>query len=306
MTKRILVIGDSIIDRHWYCTPKGVSPEAPILNWDVDQIISRPGGAANVAHNLNTLIKLTKEDVEILFVSIISPEFISCIPAGFPIQGLVISAERKQSIKNRIIFYSPHQQITRFDQDVSIIPTEEELSDIKRYISSKQFDIGLISDYAHGGINREVLELVRKVCNLVIVDPKGDDLYKYQGLVDAITPNLKEFDELTDKKDDCLTRKLFILSSLIGNNGPPIKIILKRGEHGCLFWNQSSTELEPYRSERTVIDPTGAGDTFIAALAFYLAKDKDWISSVKEANRLAGISTTFPHCWIPERRFLNV
>jgi len=306
MTKRILVIGDSIIDRHWYCTPKGLSPEAPILTWEVDQIIDRPGGVANVAHNLNTLIKLTKEDIEICFVSIVSSELVDCMPAGSPIQDLIISTERKQSIKNRIIFYSPHQQITRFDQDVSIIPTEEEFFEISKRISYQQFDIGLISDYAHGGINREILELVRKVCNLVIVDPKGDDLYKYQGLVDAITPNLKEFDELTDKKDDCLIRKLFILSSLIGTKGSPIKIILKRGERGCLFWNQSSTEFKSYRSERTVIDPTGAGDTFIATLVFYLAKNKDWISSIKEANRLAGISTTFPHCWIPERRFLNV
>ena len=135
--KRILVVGDSIIDRHWYCTPISISPEAPILTWSVDRIEDHPGGVANVVNNLHSLCMINNsimpgKKINISFISGITAQLFCSLPENYPVSKTVFST-RKPTIKNRIIFSSPHQQITRFDQDNNdLISKEEEFEIIKR------------------------------------------------------------------------------------------------------------------------------------------------------------------------------
>ena len=53
--KKILVIGDVMLDKYWFSLPKSLSPEAPILDVEVEQCEYRAGGAANVALNIQQL-----------------------------------------------------------------------------------------------------------------------------------------------------------------------------------------------------------------------------------------------------------
>src|SRR5689334_19799057 len=53
--RRVLVIGDVILDRYLWGRATRVSPEAPVLVVDIDREELRLGGAANVAHNVKAL-----------------------------------------------------------------------------------------------------------------------------------------------------------------------------------------------------------------------------------------------------------
>lgn len=300
--KNILVVGDAIIDRHWYCTPKGVSPEAPILSWDVDEVINKVGGAANVVANLCTLTTIHQEPIDIDFISVVPPEFLTYVPIEFPTANLIVTP-RSPTVKNRIIFKNPHQQIVRFDEDNNTpLGLQHQAALIKR-IREKRYDIGVISDYSHGGVNREVVAAVREQCDLVVCDPKGVDSSKYNSLVDILTPNLQELKDLVPShKAHSLHSNITNLADTIeGHRCEPTTIILKLGEKGCITYSTNKGfGIEPcYRNGREVIDPTGAGDTFIATLSFELSRGAKLEKAVRSATRLAGISVTYPTCWVP-------
>ena len=80
LKKKILVIGDVMLDRYWMGQVNRISPEAPVPILDVDTSVDKPGGAANVAKNLSdfgmdvTLIGLTGEDEASEIVRNLSPK----------------------------------------------------------------------------------------------------------------------------------------------------------------------------------------------------------------------------------------
>lgn len=300
--RRMLVVGDPIIDRHWYCSPKGISPEAPILTWNVDKIVDQPGGTANVVSNIIKMIELSGEEIEVDFISVVPAALLRCLPEGFPTDGLVVSPS-PATVKNRIIYETPHQQMVRFDQDNICMRTEEEENEIVKRIGSRKYDLGLISDYSHGGATNPVIKAVRASCEIVLCDPKGDDPYRYEGMVDIITPNQKELADMTDNFDWGKSENSidFLSQALKGQREEDVTIVLKKGAKGCVIFGgeEDGKEFPPYRGGRTVIDPTGAGDTFISALAVGIIRGERLRTAIWEATRLAGIGVTYPNCWVP-------
>lgn len=53
--KKVLVIGDVMLDEYHWCQVDRISPEAPVPVCKVEKTTLVPGGAANVAHNIQTL-----------------------------------------------------------------------------------------------------------------------------------------------------------------------------------------------------------------------------------------------------------
>lgn len=300
---RVLVVGDSMIDRHWYCKPKAVSPEAPILTWDVDRIEDKPGGAANVAYNLYALENIYNTGIQTTFLSAGNQQLLDCIGDEFFSEIFYFGINNKISIKNRVIFENPHQQIVRFDEDSDRTIDRYTIENIATFIAPRKYDIGLISDYGHGLVSRGLVELVHNSCDLVICDPKGTDTLKYTGLVDILTPNRKELKDLTSDitVDSWMAQMMNLASTIKGHRGYSASVILKCGEEGCICYNTSTgfKNFTPYRTDQTVIDPMGAGDTFVATLTFELAKNKPIHEAIYKANQLAGISVTYPNCWVP-------
>ena len=52
-------------------------------------------------------------------------------------------------------------------------------------------------------------------------------------------------------------------------------LIIKKGEHGALLFNQNEVFFAPALPLEEVFDPTGAGDTFAGGFIGYLAQSKD-------------------------------
>jgi rfaE bifunctional protein kinase chain/domain len=299
--KKVLVVGDAMIDRNWYCTPKNISQEAPLINWDVDSIKDFLGGSANVVRNLVSLGQAGNIQLDVSFISKVPWYIKTEVDKEYVLKNSIVSFE-SPIVKNRIIFSNPYRQIIRFDENPNNKLSKEEEDRIVKKIKAKQFDIGLVSDYSYGGVTSRILEAVRASCKLVVIDPKGTDYLKYVGIAEAVTPNLKELNDLSLNKLDNTADKIIALAyALQGNQENPTTIILKKGNKGCTYWSyeEGFISFEPFKTEMPCIDPTGAGDTFIATLVYYLSENKTWMESVFQANSLAGISVTHPNCWIP-------
>ena len=112
--KKILVIGDVMLDRYWMGEVSRISPEAPVPILDVNDSIDKPGGAANVAKNLAdfgmdvTLIGLTGNDEASKKLSDL------LLKARIDFRPIV-DAKVRTTIKLRVI--DKNQQLMRIDHE---------------------------------------------------------------------------------------------------------------------------------------------------------------------------------------------
>ena len=120
-----------------------------------------------------------------------------------------------------------------------------------------------------------VLEQMNEKPKLVVLDTMNfwmdnalEDLYKVIKKIDVITINDEEARQLTGEYS------LVVAARKIHNMGPKY-VVIKKGEHGALLFNDDNVFYAPALPLEEVYDPTGAGDTFAGGFAGYLAKTED-------------------------------
>lgn len=120
-----------------------------------------------------------------------------------------------------------------------------------------------------------VLEQMDKTPELVVLDTMNfwmdnalDDLHKIMRKIDVITINDEEARQLTGEYS------LVVAARKIHEMGPKY-VVIKKGEHGALLFNNDNVFYAPALPLEEVFDPTGAGDTFAGGFAGYLAKTND-------------------------------
>ena len=148
--KRLLVIGDAVLDRYIKGSVSRISPEAPVPVVLQEESFYTPGGAANVANNLAslgadvTLVSKIGDDIE---GGILKRELKQ---RHIHTRGLFVDSHMSTVFKTRII--ARHQQIVRLDREkagkAGMDPIKEKK--ILPYLRShmKDFQAVIISDYA--------------------------------------------------------------------------------------------------------------------------------------------------------------
>ena len=195
--KKILVIGDVILDQHIVGKTSRISPEAPvpIVLQDGEPSFA-PGGAANVANNLrsfnaNVLLvgRIGKDPEGKIFLKELKKRRISA-------DGIFTENSTPTVLKTRIV--AQNQQVLRLDREKMNQVSDghlfkDILSLLQKQINS--LDAIIISDYGKGMITQP---LITKICSLaqkrktiVVVDPKVEHFAYYRG-VTGITPNKNE------------------------------------------------------------------------------------------------------------------
>jgi sugar/nucleoside kinase (ribokinase family) len=91
-----------------------------------------------------------------------------------------------------------------------------------------------------------------------------EDLMQLLKRVDGLVMNDSEAKLLTD--DENLVRAGHAVREL----GPKF-VVIKKGEHGAMFFSEYETYVLPAYPTQRVIDPTGAGDSFAGGMMGYLA-----------------------------------
>jgi D-beta-D-heptose 7-phosphate kinase/D-beta-D-heptose 1-phosphate adenosyltransferase len=287
--RRILVIGDLILDHYIWGNVNRISPEAPVPVVEVTRENFLLGGAANVAHNIVSLgahaavTGIIGEDIagEALR-NILGQKGIDC-------SGL-FTENRPTTVKTRVIAHS--QQIVRFDREDSKYVDGRILRGILSHIHSimNDFDAVIISDYKKGMITAELVSGILKKSRpkgiFVAVDPKVGHYNFYKG-VSLITPNLAEAalgSGMEIKDDKTLVKAGRSLLKKLALNA----VLITRGEQGMSLFEKGRITHIPTVAQR-VYDVTGAGDTVISALTLAYASGAGLEKAAVIANQAAGI-----------------
>ncbi|MCC9607360.1 PfkB family carbohydrate kinase [Blastopirellula sp. JC732] len=114
-----------------------------------------------------------------------------------------------------------------------------------------------------------------------------DDLEAMLKKVDGLVLNDSEAKKLTE--DENLVRA----GRKVLEMGPKF-VVLKKGEHGAMFFSEHETYVMPAFPTETVVDPTGAGDSFAGGMMGYLAEKNDFSpASLKEAMAYGTVVASF-------------
>ncbi|KAB8155746.1 sugar kinase [Kordia sp. TARA_039_SRF] len=127
----------------------------------------------------------------------------------------------------------------------------------------------------HPGVQMSVINQMTKKPKLIVLDTMNfwmdcawDDLLAVIKKVDVITINDEEARQLSGEYS------LVKAAQKIHEMGPEY-VVIKKGEHGALIFNDDNIFFAPALPLEEVFDPTGAGDTFAGGFSGYLAKHED-------------------------------
>ena len=282
---RALVVGDAMLDRYWYGDVDRISPEAPVPVVHVKEADERPGGAANVARNIQALqarcalLAVTGDDGDAdSLASLLAREAIEA--------HLVRDKLLNTTVKLRVI--SRHQQLIRIDFE-SPSSKDSRVKLLDRYLQDVgDYDVVVCSDYGKGGLGqiREMIEAARKLGKPIVIDPKGRDYSGYRG-ASMITPNRKEFEIVAGafRTNAELEQKARAMAEELALDA----VLVTRSEEGMSYIGRDGRTLHMPARARDVYDVTGAGDTVIATIGCAVAAGADIEDVLHLANVAAGV-----------------
>lgn len=290
--KSVLVIGDVMVDEYFTGIVSRISPEASVPILDVKSITDFPGGAANVAVNVNAagfkpvVLSVIGNDREGRILLDLFDKY------GIDKDGLIISETRKTTVKQR--FISNNRQIFRADiEDVSNISADEENRIIEKtasWLETKDISIVILQDYNKGVLTANVIERVIKLVNSkgvqVCVDPKKLNFDRYDNVF-LFKPNQREFSDYIGRElsDD----ELEVAVKNFQNKHHIENVLLTRGAKGVVMFSEYGNKVKYIPSnERQVADVTGAGDTVISIMSVCLISGMSVENSASIANAAGG------------------
>jgi len=288
-SRRLLVVGDLMLDKYVWGEVSRISPEAPVPVVHLHHQTHQPGGAANVAMNLARLgaqalvVGFTgaDEDEKLLFEGVSANGITPCF---------VQSAEFPTITKLRII--GGRQQMLRLDHE-RLAPRSEEdqrqlIETVLKHISSCHAVI--LSDYAKGVLTPMVCQSIIRAARdsgvPVLVDPKSTDFSMYTGAT-TICPNLGELARAAGFDAQDLESLLDAAESMVSLYNLDF-LTATMSEKGIALVRSGQRVLVAAQA-RQVFDVSGAGDTVIAVLALSLASGLEPEVGVRLANIAAGV-----------------
>jgi D-beta-D-heptose 7-phosphate kinase/D-beta-D-heptose 1-phosphate adenosyltransferase len=289
--KRIIVLGDVMLDEFIFGRVRRISPEAPVPVVEVERQTLTLGGAGNVAANLVALgakplpMGLVGEDADAARLRAALEKI------GVSSNGLIADAKRPTTLKTRIIAHN--QQIVRADRESKAVVSEAiETRLIETFQQQlEDADAVVVSDYNKGLLTprvlRETLAAAQARQLAVCLDPKLRNFANYQP-VTIITPNHQEASEaaglLIEDEASLLEAGRRILDSLASR-----AVLITRGEEGMSLFTDEGTLTNIATVAREVYDVTGAGDTVIATLTLAIASGASFVEAAVLANHAAGV-----------------
>ena len=289
--KRVLVVGDIMLDAYLMGDADRISPEAPVPVVRIESERYLLGGAGNVARNIAalggvaTLAGAVGEDGSASQVrSLVNAEGIRS--ALIPFSG------RPTTVKTRIM--ARRQQMLRLDQEDARPFSAAEQEAVLDVLAAElaDHDVVILSDYNKGLVSAPFMARFRALlagCGhpvKVLVDPKPGNAALYGGSY-LLTPNTKETGECAGlpvrNREEILAAGRAILEKV----GCPY-LLTTLGPDGMALFSGPDVWHVPTMAQ-DVFDVTGAGDTVIASVGLGLAAGLELLPACVLANYAAGL-----------------
>ncbi|NQU94997.1 MAG: D-glycero-beta-D-manno-heptose-7-phosphate kinase [Candidatus Omnitrophica bacterium] len=289
--KKILVIGDLILDEFVWGNVSRISPEAPVpVVWVKDESFM-PGGASNVANNISALggkaymVGVVGDDER---AGILRGELEH---RGVNIDGVFKDSQRPTILKTRVIAHQ--QQVVRIDRE-KIDPIRDNIvKKVTTFIEDTidEMDGIIVEDYGKGLITPKLLDkivpLAKKKKKIIAVDPKEEHFAYYKG-VTLLTPNNAEAAKAAGfaiKDKTSLKKAGFELLKKLKAR----IILITLGEDGMMVFEQGKPPKKIETIAQEVFDVSGAGDTVASTYTLSLISGANPIQAAHVANCAAGI-----------------
>jgi D-glycero-beta-D-manno-heptose-7-phosphate kinase len=297
-TKRILVIGDLMLDEFIWGKVSRISPEAPVPVVEVERESYFPGGAANVARNLREF----SENVRVMGLigadrfgeqlkSILHEE-------GIQLDCVLQDASFSTILKTRII--AKHQQVVRVDREkkvpLSASHAERAIHLLQNLLP--KLDAIIVEDYAKGFLQQHLVDqiapLARDHGKLLAVDPNPVNPLHWEA-AGVMKPNRAEAfaaagkplsDPVEPVEQD---HALMEVGQILLDRWKVENLLITLGEQGVMLFRKGEPPYHAPTRAREVFDVSGAGDTVIALFTLALVSGATACEAAEIANHASGI-----------------
>lgn len=289
-TRRVVVVGDVMLDRYLIGDTDRLSPEAPVPVVTVRQTKAALGGAANVAANVAAIGAtglLTGAIGDDQHGKDIRTELAT---ARLDDRYLLVVADRPTTTKTRVV--ARGQQVVRIDEE-----KDEPLdgNDLARLWAAVDAMLGsadalVLEDYNKGTLGpaliRDAVAAARRRGIPVVVDPKYRHFFDYRGAT-VFKPNRRELEAALGAGVD-LGRDPHALLAARERLGVD-NLLVTLGSEGMVLVTLDGRRLQVPSRAREVFDVSGAGDTVTAWVATALAAGASVPEAAYLANYAAGL-----------------
>ncbi|MBP9993992.1 MAG: D-glycero-beta-D-manno-heptose-7-phosphate kinase [bacterium] len=296
--KRVMIIGDVMLDLYLDGKVERISPEAPVPIVAVRRRFARLGGAANVAQNIRALGAVP------VLCSVIgddskADDFLNMLDEHqMPKDGIVRSTQRRTTTKYRII--GNNAQMLRVDEEDTDNLSDNEYVTLRQkidgIIDNEKIDGIILQDYNKGVLTEQLIGHVISVANErgipVGVDPKKNNFLAYRNCT-LFKPNLKELKEgisvsfKTDTIDDILVGVSALQERL------QCRFVMNTlSERGVIIQERCGDTVRHWHIPahlRKIADVSGAGDTVLSVAMLCLVCQEDAFNIAAISNLAGGL-----------------
>jgi rfaE bifunctional protein kinase chain/domain len=290
--RKIVVLGDVMLDEFVWGDVTRISPEAPVPVVDIRRESVHLGGAANVLANVVAL------GANACVVGVVGNDSAgerlrASLKEASQLQTddyLILDENRPSTTKTRIIAHN--QLVVRADREhrgpVNGPIEARIIETLKQAIENA--DALVVSDYDKGVVTARILGEILPLAHAripVLIDPKMRNFLHYQP-ASLITPNHHEalrMSGLEADSEDGLHRAARVIRERLNCDA----VLITRGDRGIMLLEGDNDPVFVGTAAREVYDVTGAGDTVIATLAAALSAGATMLEAANLANHAAGI-----------------
>ena len=253
-----------MVDVDLHCSCERISQEGPWPVLGIVQTQRRLGGAGNVALMLQAL------GVQVALYGAVGRDGCGEVAAaGFGHR--VVMVDGRTTSKTRL-WVQGRMTGPRLDQDLRQPLTRGDAELLARLIAESRPDAIVVADHGKGIVTQDLMLALGRLAIPVFIDPikSTPDGHFVPTAIAGGTHELPAW-----CRADC--------------------VITKRGANG-LHWRENEREGTLQSTCRNLVDPLGAGDQFIAGLAYQRCLGRDWPDAIEWANRAAGLQCEKAGC----------
>ncbi|MFI5362266.1 MAG: D-glycero-beta-D-manno-heptose-7-phosphate kinase [Elusimicrobiota bacterium] len=290
--RRVLVVGDLMLDQYIRGSVTRISPEAPVPVVRVTGETFIPGGAGNVVSNLAAL------GAKVSIVGVVGEDeagrrlLDQFRDKGVVVDGVCVDVDRLTTQKCRVV--ADRQQTVRYDRETSGVLSHATQTRLFASLTEElaRAEAVILSDYGKGVIEPKLLARAitgsrrRKIP--VTVDPKPEHFRRYQG-VTCVTPNTSEAWACMRRDPKPGPGALDELGADILRTLHSRSVLITRGPDGMSLFEPGNKVAHIPTFAREVFDVSGAGDTVISTFTLALAAGAPLRRAAVLSNHAAGI-----------------
>ncbi len=296
--KRLLVVGDVMLDTFVWGSVARISPEAPVPVVDVKSESNYPGGAANVARNLLPFCGHVAV-AGLMGADSYADELEDLLRAsGIDTAGLIRDETYRTIVKTRVV--ARNQQIVRIDRETRRPLEGAGLERALEFLRKKvtEVDAVIIEDYGKGVVTQPLVDGLTAAAKaagvLVTVDPNPHNPLAWKDVA-AVKPNRSEALDLAGMSEAGL-RSATSLEATLDELGRRLfekwdarMLLITLSEQGMALLERGRPVFHIPTRAQEVFDVSGAGDTAIALFTLALAAGATPQEATDISNHASGV-----------------